>query len=225
MRRLVDLAYMSAIAVAAWFLWPASLGGHTRLIAVEGRSMEPTYHLGDAVIARDNPNPKVGDVIIYHIPKGQPAAGLLVIHRVSALWPDGTYQTQGDNRSSPDPSHIVSGDIIGTPVLTLPHFSRFIGLSSSPAAIGASTGLVATFVLWPTKAKNHSRDPHQADKPGHDDSRVDQDRIDAEARAWLDTELALIRSPATPDQDRIDAEARAWLDTELALIRSPARHS
>ena len=118
--RLVDLAWLSAIAVAAWFLWPASLGGHTRLIAVEGRSMEPTYHLGDAVIARDNPNPKMGDVIVYHIPKGQPAAGLLIIHRVSGLWPDGTYQTQGDNRTSPDPFHIVSGDIIGTPELTPP---------------------------------------------------------------------------------------------------------
>ena len=157
--------------------------------------MEPTYHLGDAVIARDNPNPKMGDVIVYHIPKGQPAAGLLIIHRVSGLWPDGTYQTQGDNRTSPDPFHIVSGDIIGSPELTLPHFSRFIGLSSSPAAIGASSGLVATLMLWPTKAKNHSRKPHQTDTPGHDENGLDPDRIDAEARAWLDTELALTVGP------------------------------
>lgn len=190
-RRLVDLAFLAAIAVTAWLLWPASLGGDTRLIAVEGASMEPTYHLGDVVIARENPNPKVGDVIVFRIPEGQPAAGLLIIHRIIAVWPDGTYKTQGDNRTTPDPFHIASSDIVGTPVLTLPRFGRFIGLASSPAVIGACTGLIATLMLWPTKAKNQ-REKHQTDTPGVCEEPLDQDRIDAEARAPLDTELEFV---------------------------------
>ena len=194
LRRLVDLACLAAIAVTAWLLWPASLGGDTRLIAVEGASMEPIYQLGDVVIARENPNAEVGDVIVFRIPEGQPAAGLLIIHRIIAMWPDGTYKTQGDNRTTPDPFHIASNDIVGTPVLTLPRFGRFIGLASSPVVIGVCTGLIATLMLWPTKAKNQ-RGKHQTDTPGGPEEPLDQDRTDAEARAWLDAEVALVRSP------------------------------
>jgi signal peptidase len=200
------------MVAAVWLLWPASLGGHTRLIAVEGKSMEPTYHLGDAVIARTNATPRVGDIIIYHVPKGQPAAGLLIIHRVHAIWPDGTYQTQGDNRISPDQFHIASDDIVGSPKITLPRFGRFIGLSSSPLAIGGSSGFIAMLMLWPSTPKK-TRERLESPEPDDNQNGSDQDHVDDDAQAWLETQLGGSRSST---DDRIEAEALAWLESELA---------
>ena len=150
LRRVLDTACLALILAGAIHFWPATLGGSTRLVVVQGSSMEPTFHLGDLIIVRDNHQPDVGDIIVFHIPKGEPAASMLVVHRVVALRPDGSYLTRGDNRTTTDDFHITSGDVVGTPILGIPHAGRAIGIASMPLAVALAAGLVTTLLLWPS---------------------------------------------------------------------------
>jgi signal peptidase I len=120
LRGAFELAFLALIAVAAWFLWPASLGGGTSMIAVQGTSMQPTYHTGDLLMVRHNGSPDIGDVIVYSIPEDEPGGGNRVVHRIVARRDDGSIVTQGDNRDTPDPFHITEQDVVGSPVLLLP---------------------------------------------------------------------------------------------------------
>ena len=218
LRRAKDVLALVATVAAAWFLWPTTLGGSTRFITVEGRSMEPTYHLGDAVLADSNPHPKVGDVIVFHIPNDEPGAGALVIHRVHAIRADGSYETKGDNRTTADPFHITGGDIVGTPKLTLPRFGRLIGLSSSPLVIAMSSGLLTVGFLWPKKPRS---DGDEAPSPfGHlaPLSPLELELAVCEARRDADEMLEWSTDQLEQwmhDNADLAAEANAWLRAEL----------
>jgi len=176
-RRVVDLAFLALAVAAAIHLWPASLGGSTRLIVVQGTSMEPTFHLGDLIVVRENPHPHVGDIIVFHIPKGEPAAGLLVVHRVIAIRDDGSYLTQGDNRKTADDFHIEAGDVVGSPVMGIPHAGRLIGLASTPLAVALAAGLITTLLMWPPTPRRHDDSP---DSPGADPAPVEPANSDSD---------------------------------------------
>jgi signal peptidase len=184
-RDLFDGFTLLVLAAAFVVFWPASLGGSTRLVVVEGHSMEPTYHFGDLVVARANPHPKVGEIIVYRIPKGDPAAGMLIIHRVKTIRPDGTFETQGDNRTTPDPFLITPADIAGSPLFAVPHAGRLIGICSNPPVVGAAAGLLVVFLLWPSRPK----------RPLVDDTVSPPEQMDFDelARRWLEDELQLER--------------------------------
>lgn len=195
LRDLLDGLGLLLIAAAFVVFWPASLGGNTRLIVVEGHSMEPTYHFGDLVVARRDDQPRIGEVIVYRVPRGEAAAGMLVIHRVKSIRPDGSFETQGDNRTTPDPWHIRSGDIAGSPVIALPHAGRLIGICSSPLVVGGASGLLVVFLMWPGRPRR-ARVDDTVSPPEY----VDFDDL---ARRWLDEELqdaGLVRVHATLDE-------------------------
>jgi len=143
---------------------------------VQGRSMEPVYHLGDAVIVKTLEHPQVGDIIVFHIPKGDPAAGMLVVHRIHAVRPDGTFQTKGDNRRYPDPFKIAPTDIVGSPAWTLPHFGRMIGLASSPVVVGITFGLMSMFFFLPKALA--TRDEGDTDDGDAEDGDAEDDDTD-----------------------------------------------
>ena len=197
-RTMFDIVTLLGGLLAVWYLWPSSLGGSTRFIVVQGSSMEPTFSLGDVVIVRDNAQPQVGDIIVFHIPGDEPAAGMLVIHRLKSIRADGSYQTQGDNRTTADSFHITGNDVVGTPVYSIPRLGRLIGLSSDPWVIGAALGLLTTIHLWPKKGRRGSSDtpdpPETVDTlDALDDDRTTSDRdFEAEAEAWLAAELASV---------------------------------
>lgn len=151
----LDLLVLVLIGVAAWFLWPTALGGSTRFVVVQGHSMEPVYHLGDAVVVKELAHPQVGDVIVFSIPAGEPAAGMLVVHRIHGVRADGTFETKGDNRRYPDTFRIRRADILGSPAWTLPHFGRLVGLAADPLVVGATAGTIARILLLPRTWHEH----------------------------------------------------------------------
>jgi signal peptidase len=234
----LDAVLVVLTLVIVVYLWPASLGGSTHFVVVQGHSMEPTFHLGDVVVARTNDDPKVGQIIVYEVPKSSPAAGMLIIHRVKAVWPDGTLQTQGDNRKEPDPFHITAGDVMGTPVRAIPHLGRLIGLSSSPLIVAAAAGLLTVFVLWPDerahkrarrerrKAKRANRRLHRApvSLPSSEDSPQVPNSIDplltpaAKTVARLDDERDTERDALDLSGIDVEAQAQRWLDEQLASL-------
>ena len=198
-RRAIDVAALVLTVLAAWSLWPASLGGSSRFIVVEGQSMEPTFHLGDLVLLHVGTAPQIGNVIVFRIPRGEPAAGLLIIHRIIGRRDDGTFVTQGDNRRTPDPFHIHRSDILGSPSRSIPHLGRFIGLLSSPMIVAIAAGLLSTLLLWPRR----------------DDRNGQALAIDLEldADGWSGVVLS----------EQLIREAEEWLRTQLNPVTQPER--
>lgn len=186
-RIIFDIVGFVAVIVLCWYLWPASLGGATRFVVVQGKSMEPTYNLGDAIIVKHNPRPRVGNIIVFQIPADEPGAGMMVVHRITSIRNDGSYVTQGDNRATADSFHITTDDVLGTPVRSIPRLGRLIGLLSTPTAVAFSAGVTAIMLLWPKR--------NEPDEPSADD-----DALMREAEHWLDTELAALT--AESEQDR-----------------------
>ena len=228
----IDAVMVLLTLAVVIYLWPASLGGRTHFVVVQGHSMEPTFHLGDVVIARTNDDPKVGDIIVYHIPKGTPGTGMLIIHRVKSVWPDGTLQTQGDNRKEPDPFHITAGDVMGTPVRAIPHLGRLIGLSTSPLIVAIAAGLLTIFVLWPDEREHKvARRQRRAARRARPTRRDEAEPASIEPATAVDG--AMRRSPAALVAARLQAEndaaelltavdveqaAQRWLDEQLASL-------
>jgi signal peptidase I len=114
---------------------------------VAGHSMEPTYQLGDAVIAWRQPV-EIGDIILYRIPAGDPGEGKTVIHRV--IGGDGNgWTTQGDNNPHPDEWHPTNLDVLGVAQTKVPLGGEVLAVVRSWWFIAAMGGVAIGLLLWP----------------------------------------------------------------------------
>jgi signal peptidase len=82
--------------------------------------MLPRYHTGDMVLVEKHSSYHVGEVIAYHVPKGDPMAGAQVIHRIIGGNATTGWLVKGDNRTAPDVWRPKNGDIVGAKVLRIP---------------------------------------------------------------------------------------------------------
>jgi len=143
-------AAMSIVLVLAlcvfWalFLRPQSLGGPAGYVLVSGHSMLPRYHTGDMVLVERQSSYHVGEVIAYHVPKGDPMAGAQVIHRIIGGDAKRGFVVQGDNRTAPDVWHPKQGDIVGAKALRIPNAVLVLQFLRSPVLLGL---LAASFVF------------------------------------------------------------------------------
>jgi signal peptidase len=114
---------LAAVTFLFWahFLRPQSLGGGAAYVLVLGKSMEPRYHTGDLVLVRRREGYRVGQLIAYRVPKGDPMAGAQVIHRIVGGDATHGFVVQGDNRTQPDVWRPRPGDIVGAKALRIPH--------------------------------------------------------------------------------------------------------
>lgn len=166
MRRALSWLFTIAIVAIMIYAWPARLGGLTRLVIVTGDSMEPTYDYGDLVVARGGGVPAVGDTVVFAVPDG-PAEGLLVIHRVLSIDPDGTITTQGDNRDTPDQWPLASDDVVGEPVAHVPKAGLLVWMVRSPFVLACIVVLVVALLMWPRSRPD-------------DDGELDDGELDAD---------------------------------------------
>lgn len=137
------------VIVLALALWPSALGGRLGLVMVAGNSMEPTYRLGDAVVAWRGPV-EVGDIILYKIPEGSPGEGKTVIHRV--VGGDGNgWVTQGDNSDFPDEWYPSNLDVLGVAKTKVPLGGEVLRFVRSWWFIAAMGGAAVGLLLWPDR--------------------------------------------------------------------------
>lgn len=113
-------AVVLAVLFWAFFLRPQTLGGPAGYVLVSGHSMLPRYHTGDLVLVEHRSTYHVGEVIAYHVPKGDPMAGAQVIHRIIGGNATTGFIVKGDNRTAPDVWHPTPKDIVGAKVLRIP---------------------------------------------------------------------------------------------------------
>jgi len=148
LRRWIANALVVAAAIA-WILLlrPHALGGPASYVLVSGHSMRPQLQTGDLVIAHRADAYRVGDVIAYRIPDGEPGAGARVIHRIIGGSPREGFRTQGDNRDQPDIWRPRPRDIEGCLWLRLPTAGRLIALLSAPIPLATAAGLLAFLTI------------------------------------------------------------------------------
>lgn len=142
--RASSVAWVAVVVVAAWLLWPSSLGGCTTLTIVSGRSMEPTLHTGDLVVSRCGPV-DVGDVVVY-APHDMGHAR--VIHRVVG-GDSGGWVVQGDNNDFLDPWEPAADDVLGSAVLHLPRVGSVAAILLSPLTWVSLLVLALAVAVWP----------------------------------------------------------------------------
>ena len=142
-------ALISLLLVGAWFavLAPASIGGDAGYILVSGKSMEPTMHTGDFVVTRKQARYSVGDVVAYRVPKGEPAAGRQVIHRIVGGSAEHGYDLVGDNNDKVDPWHPRADDIVGKRYVLVPRFGRVVAGLRSPVGLAAIAGVLTAWAV------------------------------------------------------------------------------
>ena len=141
------LSYLLVAAVVlgwAFVLRPQSLGGPAGYVLVSGHSMLPRYHTGDMVLVERHSSYHVGEVIAYHVPKGDPMAGAQVIHRIIGGSPKTGWIVQGDNRTAPDVWRPKDADVVGAKAVRIPNAVLVLQFLRSPVLIAL---LAACFVF------------------------------------------------------------------------------
>jgi signal peptidase len=156
----VRRVFASAIALAAlagWFflLRPVALGGPTGYVMVRGVSMNPTYHSYDLVLTQRRSSYKKGDVVAYHVPKGEIGAGMIVIHRITGGSAEAGYIIKGDNNPDVDPWHPKPKDIVGKAWALAPQAAKVLVFLHAPVPLASlAAGIAVAVVLVPAEKKS-----------------------------------------------------------------------
>lgn len=142
------LTALTVAAVVAWaiLLRPQLLGGPAAYVIVSGASMEPNLANGDLVLATKQSSYRIGDVIAYRVPDGDPGAGALVIHRVVGGSDAAGYLTKGDNREGLDLWRPRRDDVVGSVSITVPRAGLLFASMRTPLGLAAFAG-IAVFLF------------------------------------------------------------------------------
>jgi signal peptidase len=134
---------LTVALVVAWaiFLRPQLLGGPAAYVIVSGASMEPNLANGDLVLATKKASYRVGDVVAYQVPKGEPGEGTLVIHRIVGGSEAAGYLTKGDNREGRDLWRPRPRDVVGSVSITVPRVGLLFAWMRTPLGLAAFAGL------------------------------------------------------------------------------------
>jgi signal peptidase I len=156
--RRINQVFSFALVLALVVFWamvlrPQSLGGPAGYVLVSGHSMLPRYKTGDLVLVERKSSYHVGQVIAYHVPKGDPMAGAQVIHRIIGGDATHGFLVQGDNRTAPDVWRPRPRDIVGAKALRIPNAVLLLQFLRSPVLIAL---LAASFVFVPVLGRPSS---------------------------------------------------------------------
>jgi signal peptidase I len=152
---------MTGTLLATWFLLfrPQVLGGPASYVGVSGVSMTPRMHNGDMAIVEKQPSYRVGDIIAYRIPAGEPGAGSNVIHRIVGGNGITGFVTKGDHNPYADQFwHPTTANVIGRVWLHLPGLAGFLAHLRSPLQLAVAVGMVTFAVLsWPSRRERQDK--------------------------------------------------------------------
>lgn len=150
MKPLSALALLPVVGIlAVWLLLlrPTALGGPMGYVMVSGHSMQPTYYTGDLVLTRREAHYRIGDIIAYHIPRGQPGIGGIIIHRIVGGNGTAGFEMRGDNNNFMDPWRPRTSDIVGKAWVHVPGGARWFQWLRQPLNAGVIIGGISVFSL------------------------------------------------------------------------------
>jgi len=157
-RRSLDFLTVPLLGLMAlgWILLaPVPLGGQATYVIISGNSMEPTFHLGDLAIIRQQATYQVGDIVTYQ----NAELGKNVIHRIIGV-DAGHFIIKGDNNAWVDGYRPVQSEIVGKLWIYLPSVGKAIQWARLPLNLAMITAVLggmlmaSTFTGKPRKGKN-----------------------------------------------------------------------
>lgn len=110
------LIFAVAVFIRAMVLKKYDVFG-MRFYMIMSGSMEPTIHVGDAVISKEMPDYNEGDVIAFN------QGGATTVHRIIKVYTEEgkeLYQTQGDNNNTQDKGLRTQEDVYGKVLFRIP---------------------------------------------------------------------------------------------------------
>ncbi len=219
-RGLVQLVTWGAVVglVVAWAftLRPVAFGGPATFVGVHGSSMLPTLRSGDLVVMHRAATYRVGDVVVYRVPAGQPGAGHLVVHRIAGRRADGAFVMRGDNNSYDDVWHPRPTDVEGRLWARLPGVATAVGRLARPEWFAGAVGLLALVVLGIPSARRSGSPSDSTDSDSTDSDSTDSDSQPAPSADDASLHLGdagggVVERPADDHLGR-DPEARRAVD-------------
>jgi signal peptidase I len=106
----------------------------------------PTFRTGDLAVTLRQTTYRVGDVVVYHVPRGEPGAGTEVIHRVVGGSGEDGYRMKGDNKQGIDPWRPRSEDVVGKVRVAVPRAGLAILFLRSAWGMALIAGLTTLLV-------------------------------------------------------------------------------
>lgn len=158
----------AVVALVAWLIWPAALGGGTSFVIVSGDSMEPTYESGDLVIARDI-TAHAGDVIVY---APDTLGGAQIVHRIIGGDAESGWRVQGDNNDFVDPFFPSGDEVRGVVLMAIPNAGFVTSWLLNPLLWGAVILAGIVVLVWPS-----STDEEDDDDDDQGEDREQEDSI------------------------------------------------
>ena len=155
-KQLVSLVFCAAVLGSWWnTIRPVPLGGPMGYVLVRGVSMLPTFHTGDLVLTRREPSYHTGEIVAYHVPKGDFGSGTVVIHRIAGGSAQNGFTMKGDNNAFEDDWHPKPADIVGRAWLHIDRAGSWMAALRAPLplAAAAATFVIVMVFLSPKKAK------------------------------------------------------------------------
>ena len=105
--------------------------------------MEPTYYNDDFVFTLRRANYDVGDIVAFQVQNS------IVIHRIIGGNVTEGYTIQGDNKAYPDTWHPTGDQIIGSTLLHIPNFGRYIMYLRNPFVFAGVIGIMYSMLVIP----------------------------------------------------------------------------
>lgn len=113
--------------------------------------MLPDYRTGDMVLAWNDGNWQLGDVVLYSV---DGSSTNLIVHRLVSGSAASGWTAQGDNKPAPDPWAIPNTSIRGRELVHIPYLGVVLTAARTPQVLAIATGaLVFGAVLMVPKRK------------------------------------------------------------------------
>lgn len=111
-----EIAIAFIIAFVFYQVLIIAMGTSMPIVAVVSGSMEPVLHRGDLILVIGEPNPQIGNIIVYN----RNDFSYTIIHRVIKITDEG-YVTKGDNNPIADPWGVVTkSQVVGKAIFAVP---------------------------------------------------------------------------------------------------------
>lgn len=217
LRVLSTVGLVAAIGVWALLLRPQFLGGPAAYVMVSGMSMEPTLHNGDLVVAHRRDTYRVGDVVLYRVPKGDAGAGSMIIHRIVGGSEPAGWIVQGDNKDVPDLWRPMNRDVVGVMRASVPGAGTVLAHLLSPFALASLSTLLTAFLGLPGAAVKRVEDRGTRRRPSE---QPESPSVPATVLALTVSPPPTARSSPTPDGAR-HASSRALAARPAPVVGMP----
>lgn len=215
-------AAMLSLALAGAFVLSQALGGPVGYVIVSGRSMEPLLHTDDLALVVRQSSYHRGDVVAFRVPKGDPGAGSVVIHRITGGSARDGYITQGDNRNGRDPWRPVPSDVVGEMAFHVPKLGGIPAFLSSPLGLALAAGLFGFLLIARGGSPKHEEDDEES-APVQDLPPVAADATPAVPTAAPAWDAAVAAAPTKLRPIILAAGAVATAGAALLVVRAARR--